>query len=99
VSVLRERFIYALGVGGTFADYVTSQVGLMHPRILELNPLSNPFLEGVFALAGSFIIFRVGKALKVSERLVSALALIPACVPVFAAIYNIIIILLATVFL
>jgi hypothetical protein len=88
--------IYALGVVGTLTDYVTSQIGLIHPRVTELNPFVNPILEGIFAVTGPFIIFRVGKTLKADGRLVSTLALIPACIPILITIYNIIIIMLAT---
>jgi hypothetical protein len=95
VSLLREKMIYALGVVGTLADYVTSQIGLIHPRVTELNPFVNPILEGIFAVTGPFIIFRVGKTLKADGRLVSALAAIPACIPVLGAVRNVIIIMLA----
>jgi len=87
-----EKIIYGLGLVGTAADYITTQVGLKYAEIEEMNPLAHPVVEGIFSVVSPAIVLQVGKRLKVNRTLTLALATVPASIPLVVALRNIAII-------
>jgi len=90
--VKEELVICSLGVAGTVADYVTTKVGLTMPELAEMNILANPVLEGICATSLPLFVGEAGKWLKVSRSLRLAMMLIPASIPLFVAVRNLILI-------
>ena len=90
---MKAEFILPLiGLAGTLADYVTTQIGLRTQGIAELNPLVNPVLEGAFAVGAPILIMQLGKRLAVERGLTITLSAIPAAIPLTVAIRNLVII-------
>ena len=90
---MKAEFILPLiGLAGTLADYVTTQIGLRTLGIAELNPLVNPVLEGAFAVGGPILIMQLGKRLAIDKNLTITLSAIPVAVPLTVAIRNLVII-------
>ena len=90
---MKAEFILPLiGLAGTLADYVTTQIGLRTQGIAELNPLVNPVLVGAFAVGGPILIMELGKRLAVERSLIITLSAIPAAIPLTVAIRNLVII-------
>ena len=90
---MKAEFILPLiGLAGTLADYVTTQIGLRTQGIAELNPLVNPVLVGAFAVGGPILVGEIGKRLEVSRGLRLSLMLVPASIPMVVATRNLIII-------
>lgn len=87
-----ELLICGLGAVGTLADYVTTQIGLKMPELVEMNPLVNPVLEGCFAVGGPVLISFLGDRLKVARSLKLSLMIVPASIPLVVAIRNLILI-------
>lgn len=83
-----EKIIYALGLLGTAADFVTTQIGLKYAEIEEMNPFAHPIVEGIFSVVSPAIVLQVGKRLKVNPTLTLALATVPASIPLVVAIRN-----------
>jgi len=90
-----ELVLPLIGLAGTLADHITTQIGLRIPTITEMNPLANPLLEGIFAAISPLLILKLGDELKTPKTLTIVCASIPALIPSIVAIRNLAIILLA----
>ena len=74
---------------GTAADHITTKIALKYPDLYEANPVASFKNEFLTASVGGISIYGLAKLLKQSDKLSLVMALIPAAVPVGAAVNNI----------
>lgn len=86
---IENILVPAAGALGTLADYITTQIGLRTAGIKEMNPLVNPILEGIFAVAGPLTVSGIGELVGAPRSLRLLLMAIPASIPGIVAIHNI----------
>lgn len=80
--------ILFVGLLSSWADVSTTWLASKYPQLVEANPLANPFLEAGTLLAGQVAILYLGEKTKVNPKVVTALALAPAILPLGVATSN-----------
>jgi len=80
--------VYLLGIGSTFADYISSALILDHPEAYETNPHYNPWMELASVEISVAGIQALGEVLGVEPKIGEIASIVPAATPLILAASN-----------